>query len=62
MTSAGLSAAERPMAGIAGCAAAPAMTPAMTPSIRWLEARTVADGKITSGSFGWPVIAARTVG
>jgi hypothetical protein len=38
------------------------MTPAMTPSMRWLEARTVADGKITSGSFGWPVIAARTVG
>ena len=51
-------AVARSMAGIADCVA----TPAMTPSMRWPRAGTVADGKIASGSLGWPVIAARTVG
>src|SRR5579862_3544436 len=37
----------RSMTGIADCVAGPAMTPSM----RWSRARTVADGKIASGSL-----------
>jgi len=51
-------AVARSMAGMAGCAA----TPAVAASMRWPRTGTAAGGKIASGCPGWPVIAARTVG